>query len=100
MRVLHCSPAHRSELVRIRRIGLLTHLAVLIAASLSCVLSPATASAETRSSSAGTAALGYSLTPSSTEPYAACPRPTSDRAQCLVIIDPSSSISAPIARAA
>jgi NHL repeat len=33
-------------------------------------------------------AIGYSETPSLTEPYAACPPPSGNRAQCQVIIDP------------
>jgi NHL repeat len=42
------------------------------------------------------AGLRYSQTPSNTEPYAACPPPTSDQAQCQVIIDPKSSLPAPV----
>ncbi len=37
---------------------------------------------------ASAAQRGYSLTPSSTEPYAVCPPPTAGRAGCLSIIDP------------
>ncbi len=42
--------------------------------------------------------LGYSLTPSVTEPYAACAPPTSGHAQCLAIVDPTAAIPAPLAR--
>ncbi len=38
--------------------------------------------------------LAYSATPSNTEPHAACPPPTSDRAQCLAIIDPVAALPA------
>lgn len=74
--------AHRRERVRGRQTSWFARLAALVAVLLSCVLSPVMASAETPS-------LGYSSTPSSTEPYAACPPPTRTTAQCLVIVDPS-----------
>jgi len=73
---------HWHALVSWRRIGWLTCLTMLLAAPLSCVLSPVAVGAEPTS-------LGYSLTPSSTEPYAACPPPTRTTAQCLLIVDPS-----------
>jgi hypothetical protein len=52
-----------------------------LALALSCLVLPATAGAEI---------VHYSETPSHTEPYAACPPASADRAQCLVIVDPTS----------
>lgn len=57
---------------------------------LSCCLSPQRAGAST----------GYSLTPSSTEPYAVCPAPSFDRVQCLSIIAPRSAVAVPAPSAA
>jgi DNA-binding beta-propeller fold protein YncE len=51
-----------------------------------------------QSQAAGAAALlGYSATRSGTEPYAACPPPTADRAQCTAIVDPTSALQAQFA---
>ena len=42
------------------------------------------------SQASGAAGLGFSLTPSKTEPYAVCGRPTPGHAACLAILVPSS----------
>src|SRR5580700_2495215 len=81
MKVLHPGSVRRvqrSERVHRGRASWLTCLAVLSATLLGCTL-PQTASA---------AKLGYSLTPSSTEPYAVCPAPAPGRVACMSIIDP------------
>jgi streptogramin lyase len=61
--------------------GLMSFLGVL------CCGFPSTSGA-TPSTSTAVAGLGYSLTPSETEPYAACPQPTPERAECMAIVVP------------
>jgi hypothetical protein len=100
MRVLHFGPvwrASRCERVQRRRTSRLACLAIVIVALSSCAMSPS-ASAGTLSRPAGATGVGYSSTPSSTEPYLACPPPTRNSAQCLVIIDPPAAVPAPVTK--
>ena len=93
MRALHFSPAQllpRSERVRVHQASWLACLTALSAAFLSCLYSPAVASAETHSDPAGPA-LGYSLTPSSTEPVRSVP--SSRSGSCSVSGDHRAGIS-------
>jgi hypothetical protein len=68
-------------------------LLAVLALALFPSASPAAASGATESRPRST----YSQTPSLTEPYAACPPPTPDRAQCQVIVDPQSAPPIPTA---
>jgi hypothetical protein len=86
-----------------RNSGRLAGLVVLVAALVGCVL-PQVASAggaaglgsaltepsptEPVVTQPSSTALGYSLTPTSTEPYAVCPPPAPGNAGCLSVLDP------------
>jgi hypothetical protein len=75
--------------------SVMRHAALIVGLTLSLAGTPV-ASATVVSSPPVTAAvaheLGYSLTPSTTEPYAACPPPTPGHAQCFALITPTSAV--------
>ena len=91
--------ARRSELVhqsRSRPASLLVLFGVLIVASLACMQGSAGAAGPTHPASVEAGSLGYSLTPSTTQPYAACGRPAPGHAACLSIVIPPGAVHSPI----
>lgn len=105
MRVLHFGPvsrAGRRDQFRGCRASWLACLAVLVASLIGCLIPQVAAAAQPELPSAlgpesaeplapqsvSPRHLGYSLTPSATEPYLVCPPPTPGHLACVSIIDP------------
>jgi streptogramin lyase len=72
---------HVFSQLRTRPVGLIGLAGMLLVGLLTQAAGVAVAST-------GASRLGYSLTPSTTEPYAACPQPTPRHPQCLSIVVP------------